>query len=198
MDMHGDGPTQTKCLTVHLFRKPAGGRRPIGFYRALQRLATARHKADLRSWDQGRGFCGAFNVGKRRVCSDPVWRNGIKAAANAAAQKAVLAALWDLQKCYEHVRRQQVIEEAYEAEYPLVALRLSMASYLWKRIIVVDGLACEPLYAGRGIVAGSMGALFELKALMLRRVREHVKQVRERKTCEMSEGARERENMSSE
>ena len=30
------------------------------------------------------------------------------------------------------------------------------------------------MYVDRGIVAGSMGALFELQALMLRRVREHV------------------------
>eukprot|EP00974_Lingulodinium_polyedra_P104466 10112975-Lingulodinium_polyedra.AAC.1 len=59
------------------------------------------------------------------------------------------------------------MEEAGAAAYPLGILRFALASYAWPRRLVLDGAVSEQIWPGRGIVAGSNTATFEVKAFML-------------------------------
>ena len=65
-----------------------------------------------------------------------------------------------------------LIAEASRLGYPLDLLRLSLSSYLWPRRVVLDnGIAADPLLPGRGIVAGSAFATFELTAYLVASLR---------------------------
>ena len=77
------------------------------------------------------------------------------------------AGLLDLLKAFETVPHEILAELAHTHGYPLVLLRLGLASYRMNRTICVDGVCSEMLVATRGITAGSGNAAAELKLLLL-------------------------------
>ena len=74
----------------------------------------------------------------------------------------------DLSACFESVNRQLLWDSAVTLGYPLSILRISLASYAWKRFVSLDGILAGSAHARRGIVAGSQFATSELKCLFLR------------------------------
>ncbi len=79
--------------------------------------------------------------------------------------------LWDLMKCYEHVRRAKLWKHGVELGYPLAQLRLSLRSYAWRRYLRIEGMVGKEIYARRGIVAGHSFATTELKVYMIKEVK---------------------------
>ena len=77
------------------------------------------------------------------------------------------AGLLDLVKAFETVPHHVLVQIAIELGYPLVILRLCLASYRLKRTIGVEGMFSDTVVATRGITAGSGTAATELKLLLL-------------------------------
>ena len=77
------------------------------------------------------------------------------------------AGLLDLVKAFETVPHYILVQVAIELGYPLVFLRLCLASYRLKRSIGIEGVYSELIVATRGITAGSGTAATELKLLRL-------------------------------
>ena len=59
-----------------------------------------------------------------------------------------------------------LISSGIKMHYPLPLMRLSLSTYVWPRRVVMDGLAEPVWYPTRGIVAGSIGATRETKAVL--------------------------------
>ena len=89
-------------------------------------------------------------------------------AETAALEKVEFGAgLLDLIKAFETVPHHILVAIAIELGYPLVLLRLCLASYRIRRTIGIEGVYSEPVVATRGITAGSGTATTELKLLLL-------------------------------
>ena len=96
---------------------------------------------------------------------------GAQAAAHQIAFVAESAALskntfgtslLDFVKAFESVPHAILVEVARRLGYPLVILRLCIASYRLKRAIGVEGIYSEEIVATRGITAGSGTATTEI------------------------------------
>jgi hypothetical protein len=80
---------------------------------------------------------------------------------------AYVAVLLDLVKAFERVPHSWLVAQAHKYEYPMKVLKLCIAAYLHPRTIVVDGVYTCLMLATRGIVAGSVTATIELRALLI-------------------------------
>ena len=77
------------------------------------------------------------------------------------------AGLLDLVKAFETVPHYILVQVAIELGYPLVLLRLCLASYRLRRSFGIEGVYSKLIVATRGITAGSGTAATELKLLLL-------------------------------
>ena len=93
----------------------------------------------------------------------------ISVVAEVAAMEKVEfgAGLLDLVKAFETVPHHILVAIAIQLGYPLVLLRLCLASYRIKRTIGIEGVYSKTVVATRGITAGSGTAATELKLLLL-------------------------------
>ena len=106
-----------------------------------------------------------FTMLPGRRATDEVWRAQVLHEAD--SDEHFLEANWDIAKCFENVRRTKLIECATALGYPLVVLRLSLASYEWGRALRgPGGLVTQPIFSRHGIVAGSAFAVHELVCYM--------------------------------
>ena len=80
--------------------------------------------------------------------------------------------LLDISKCYEHVVHAVLQDKAIARDYPLCLLRVSIASYVWQRVIVLEKrVAAVPVLPCRGIIAGNAMATTELTLYTLDGIR---------------------------
>ena len=56
---------------------------------------------------------------------------------------------------------------------PLALVRHDVASYRWKRFIQMDKLVPRPVWPRRGIMAGAVGAIYQLRAYVYRIIKRH-------------------------
>ena len=174
IDALGQCPEQIQEVQVPLYTKPdSGGLRPIGFFRALFRLWGKTKKPLVRAWELSRGNHAAFSMSPGVSAIDPVWRQSIRAEHHSGVGDSFVALLWDIKKCYEHVRHNLLWEEARFLAFPLVVIRCSLAAYSWPRVLLLECAAAAPLFPRRGIVAGSFAATSELKCYMYRAIAEY-------------------------
>jgi hypothetical protein len=76
--------------------------------------------------------------------------------------------LWDVAKCFEHVKHKRLWNDATQHGYPVAVLRCSLLAYTWARRLLWDnGICSSPMRPSRGIGAGSFSATFELKLYMI-------------------------------
>jgi hypothetical protein len=74
----------------------------------------------------------------------------------------------DLRKCFENLRRMLLWHTGEQHNYPLVALRLSLVTYSFRRRILGPyDIVGREVIASRGIAAGSAHATSELKLYLL-------------------------------
>ena len=80
--------------------------------------------------------------------------------------------MWDISKAFDRVPRQILIRRALDLGHPATVLRLSMASYAWRRRLVDGSLVSKSIFPQNGIGPGSAFATFELAALLVTDLRE--------------------------
>ena len=120
IDALGQCPEQTQEVQVELYLKPDnGGLRPIGFFRALFRLWGKTKKPLVRAWELSQGNHAQFSMSPGVSAVDPVWRQSIRSEHHAGVGESFLAFLWDIKKCYEHVRHLLLWQEARFLAFPL-------------------------------------------------------------------------------
>ena len=86
MDVIGEGPRQAQSLVVFLMGRPDKGRRPIGHYRAFERLHGKTHRDPCRSGEARVGLGPEFSMGQGKSSLDMVWRQSV-ASERASGEK---------------------------------------------------------------------------------------------------------------
>jgi len=168
VEAHGQFPTEAQSLIVALFDKPAGGTRPIGWYRAIFRVWAKARRNCWRSWERRSGEQMLFGAGEGRTVEDIVWRQAVRAEINTISGGYSGAVLYDLMKCYEFVRHIRLIREGIAHDFPMHELRLTIRSYRWARHVTHGGLLHTGVLPTKGIVAGCAAATTELKLYMFK------------------------------
>ena len=174
IDVTGQCPEQIQDVQVQLYPKPEKGVRPIGFFRALFRLWGKTKKPLVKAWEHSRGQHASFSMSPGVSAIDPVWRQSIRSEHHTGSGNAFALFLWDILKCYEHVRHRLLRDEAVQLAFPIVVIRCSLAAYAWPRVLQLECAAAAPLFPRRGIIAGAFAATSELKCYMFRAVSEYV------------------------
>merc|ERR1711873_6423 len=134
----GHWPLDQSHLHVRLIRKPQGGFRPIGLYRALYRLWGKARQGLVRDWFVTRCRTPTLAMAPGRTVGDALWRDKVTRVAEPTYTHTA-ECNWDIQKCFEHLRHSKLFESAIAHRYPLAVLRLSLLSYTWPRTLVAEG-----------------------------------------------------------
>jgi hypothetical protein len=121
----------------------------------------------IQHWQNGEEYGSVCNVRGGRHSLDAVWSTQVK---NLIRSQNIRAAevLWDLKKFYEHVQHQHLAREASVQGYPAGVLKFSLHSYCWPRKLILDAAVGQDLHPGKGVVAGSSLATFEVSMLLQR------------------------------
>ena len=153
-------------ILIVLLPTAAGGLRPIGLLPFETRLWMRTRAQVVRSWEAATALpClfGARGMGAQRAA----WVAAFKAEAIRNGGTTHVMALLDLTKAFETVRHDLLIDAARRRGYNLTIIRLSLAAYRMARVVGVDGVYTQLMFATRGITAGSGYATSELRLLML-------------------------------
>jgi hypothetical protein len=159
------------CTLIVLLPKTTGGLRPIGLQPLENRLWCRVRQEVARGWEAAHALpClfGAKGMGAQRAA----WLAAFKAEAAAYGGEQHVMAMLDLKKAFEMVDHGKLLEAARRLSYDSTVLRLSLQAYKMRRAVGTDGVYAAPVYATRGITAGSGFATTELRILLLEVVRE--------------------------
>ncbi len=150
----GSWPDQMSLVTMPALPKPGGGYRLIGIFAATYRI-WARARRPLADEWESRNERAYFAAGSDRSPTDAVWRQALRAeAATAGGGSTAAAILTDLEKFYEHLDHDLLIERARKHGFPTPLVRLAVAAYGGPRMIRMKEFVAEELHAERGVIAG--------------------------------------------
>ena len=163
----GHWPQLVGLVIICLLPKDDGGRRPIGLLPMPIRWWMRMRLDVVRTWQtqHERPF---FYAGKLKGATVAAWKQAACAELAATSDMFHYAAvLLDLVKCFERVPLDWLVRQGKRYSYPMAILRLCVAAYRIGRAIGVDGIFSAIILATRGIVAGSVTATTELRALLI-------------------------------
>ena len=146
-------PCQLLMNIMALIPKPAGGERSIAKTPLLYRLFNVMNMPKMRQW--GDDTVADFDFatrGKSALTSSALraWSNEI---ARVSDQHS-LSILWDVDKFFDSLSPEDVLQAAVDAAYPLSELILAMSMHVAPRCLVLGGVASCILYPNRSIIAG--------------------------------------------
>ena len=93
-------------------------------------------------------------------------RHTLRKLAKAKRQDYV-ASLLDLVKAFDTVPFHVLIEHGVALSYSLWILRLCILAYTLGRVLIIDGCCSVPIFATRGLAAGSITATIELRLFLI-------------------------------
>jgi hypothetical protein len=162
----GMWPSVVTDVLIILLGKPAGGFRPIGFFPTFVRVWFRARSKHIRRWEQehSRTF---FYAGNGKGADTAAWLQAAVMENAALSRTAAAASLIDLTKAFERVSHVGLLAAAQRWDYPLWALRLSVAAYRLGRRVSVNSILSSVVVACRGITAGSSFATTELRLILL-------------------------------
>ena len=140
----------------------SGAWRPIGLLSSFMRIWARARAGVIARWadENGRSYLhGGSGSGAQRAA----WLQAARAELAEATGKHFAQELIDLAKCFEHVPHHLLVRFAIKHGYNLWVLRLSIATYRCERTIRIEGAFSRTIVANRGIVAGSVFAVVELR-----------------------------------
>eukprot|EP00959_Pyramimonas_sp_CCMP1952_P068007 1419375-Pyramimonas_sp.AAC.1 len=118
-------------------------------------------KHRLRQSDCNNGLGQTYSTGQRRGPGNTAWPQAALAEGSESTNQFYMSVFWDLLQFYEHAPWGPIMCNSVLVEFPVEALRLSMSTHAWERLLKYDQILMGPLCPGRGIVAGSSKATFE-------------------------------------
>ncbi len=150
----GSWPSQIELITMPALPKPAGGYRLIGIFAGAYRVWAKARRPWADDWER-RHERKYFASGSGRSPIDAVWRQAWRAeAAQHETGMVAAAVLADLEKFYEHMDHDVLIERARSHGFPEVLVRMAVAAYGGPRMIRLRDFVATEVYADRGVVAG--------------------------------------------
>ena len=93
---------------------------------------------------------------------DGIWRDAVKNTLAGARKQYVLEFLWDVSKAFDSVDHQKLEAAARDRGYPWLLLKISLLSYRWTRVLVVEQVCSDDIFPTGGVGPGSTYAIFEL------------------------------------
>ena len=96
----------------------------------------------------------AFSCGPGKAAADTIWRQSIEAETAVALNGAAAAALLDMEKFYEMFNRTKLWLRGRQFGFNLTILRIALVAYSHARLVTLNGLAAESVWAMKGIIAG--------------------------------------------
>jgi len=169
VEYYGNFPPLLRQVLVRLIPKPGtADTRPIGLFRGIYRVWCKDRCAIIKSWVADRPQDSeVVNMLPGRQTLDAVWRAQITAEGDVSQECFALEILWDIAKCYENVEHATLQQQATLQGYPLQILRISLASYRWRRLLLCEyDTTSEAIFPVKGIVAGSAHATYEIALLV--------------------------------
>ena len=160
----GDWPTLLNLIV--LLPKAEGGFRPIGLFPTEIRIWFRVRLLTIKNWEKQNEMDSVYG-GPGMGAQKAAFQIAVVAETAALERIEFGAGLLDLVKAFETVPHHILVQIALEMGYPLVLLRLCLASYRIKRSIGIEGVYSKTVVATRGIIAGSGTATTELKLLLL-------------------------------
>ena len=157
---------QVGVVLVVLIPKHDGGRRPIGLFPGLIRIWMRARMPILQKWveqHERRYFYG----GPARGADVAAWRQAYLAELAKAKRKDYAASFLDLVKAFDTVPFDVLLAHGIALSYCLWILRLCILSYTLGRVLIIDGCCSVPIYATRGLAAGSITATIELRLFLI-------------------------------
>ncbi len=150
----GSWPNQLNLITMPALPKPDGGYRLIGIFTAAYRVWARARRPLADQWESAHDR-PYFAAGAHRSPVDAVWRQSLRAEAAMSEEGWTAAAvLTDLDKFYEHIEHQDLLDRAARLGFPEPLARLALAAYGGPRMIRLRDFVAEEVYADRGVVAG--------------------------------------------
>ena len=123
----GRWPTICQFIMIVLLPKPDGGRRPIGLFHSIVRLWGRARSLLARRWEADNDMNCLFG-GAGKGAQRAAWQASFRSETAAQNKRAYGQALLDMAKCFEHLRFEMIWEAAKQHGYPLILLRLPLAS----------------------------------------------------------------------
>ena len=149
----GEWPDGINEVVISLIPKATGGTRPIGLFSGLYRLWTRVRKAEATEWERvnGRSY---FAARGGNGALDTVWQQAFRAERNAGKGGASAAVLIDLKSFYDHFDYDLLQARADEGGFKKKLTNLALKGYAAGRRIMQEGMVADPIFSGRGVVAG--------------------------------------------
>ena len=165
----GGWPAMVALVIIALLPKAEGGFRPIGLVPFLPRLWMRARRRIAKAWEetQQRQYLYA---GRGKGANVAAWKQAMTAQLAATQMNEVeyASAYLDLVKAFDRVPLWLLIREAIALRYPLILLRLLVATYLLQRVLRIGKVVSYTLVAWRGITAGSGFATTEMRLILIR------------------------------
>ena len=153
IELLGKFPSQIEWFVMALLAKLTGGFRPIGIFPMMYRLYGRIRLPIVQAWELEHDL-DAFSCGPGKAAADTVWRQSIEAETAVALNGAAAAALLDMEKFYEMFNRTKLWLRGRQLGFNLTILRVALVAYSHARIVTLNGLAAESVWATKGIIAG--------------------------------------------
>ena len=123
----------------------------------------------VKAWDR-QIDCPFFYGSSGRASSKAAWEHLLYEEVAAASEQAVITILLDVEKCYEHITHQQLVDEAYALGFPTAILRIAVEAYRGPRRLVAKQAVSERVEVCQTIVLGAVLPLSCLKPCCVARL----------------------------
>ena len=147
--------------------KESGGHRLIGLLPTLYRLWGKLRRPDCVSWEDENNDGTDYAVSGQSA-QRAAWDFALSNEAVKATGGSTVAWQGDLEKCYEYIPFQSIVEEAVAARFPPVITKLALCMYAGSRRIVKDKVYSNAVRTRKGIIAGCSIATTLVKVCLRR------------------------------
>ena len=153
-------------LMVILLNKEDGGKRPIGLFVSAVRVWGRCRRIWAVKWEAAHAR-DYFWGGAGKGCDQAAYHAAVYTEVSTSVGTETADVMLDLVKAFERVVWSRLAAQGVKYNYPLVVLRASLATYRFGRVVTVQSVCAQLLFATRGIVAGSSSATTELRLALI-------------------------------
>ena len=174
-EQQGGFPDTMAEFLIRLIPKPVSGRRPVALFKAAVRMWYKVRQKICKAWLKFNVQESAINLNTGRQVGDAVYRDLVRALIGEKEGRVTVEVNMDGEKFFDNIKHHILHKQAKAVGYPMVLLRVSLATYRARRALVGDHQMISPMMrASQGAAAGSAHATFEATAVLLLEVRAHL------------------------
>jgi hypothetical protein len=161
-----DLPDAVKLILFFTRPKPTGGRRIVANLPSFYRVYTRARVEDVRAWDGALGS-DYFYAGEQKGSVDAMYDAAMEDSFAAVNGCHTLAAIGDIQKCFEKVPHAKLLEMAQRARFPSRILGVCIAMYQAMRCVQVHDATSVGVFTNCGVAAGCTMVTYLVRAYLM-------------------------------